>query len=47
MRDLAGADSAARTGDVLDEEGLTETFAELLRHQARDEVGRAAGDRGR
>ena len=42
-RDLAGRGVAARAADVLDEELLAESVGELLRHDARDDVGRTAG----
>ena len=43
LRDLSRADRAARAGDVFDDERLPETLTELLRKQARDQVGRTAG----
>jgi hypothetical protein len=40
LGDRIGADGAARTGAVLDHDGLTETFAELGRHQPPDDIDR-------
>ena len=41
-RDTADTDGAARTGDVLDDDGLAEGGAHALGHDARDHVRRAA-----
>jgi hypothetical protein len=42
-RDLAGRGVAACATDVLDKELLAESVGKRLRHEARDDVGRAAG----
>ena len=41
-RDLTGRGVAACAADVLDKELLAETVGKFLRHEARDDVGRAA-----
>ena len=41
--DLTGRSVAACSTDVLDKELLAKAVGKLLRHQARDDVGRAAG----
>src|SRR4051812_24526370 len=43
LRDLHGADAAARAADILDIELLAELLAELLHDEPRENVGRAAG----
>ena len=43
LRDQSDADRAARAGPVLDQHRLAELCAELLRHRAGHDVGRAAG----
>ena len=40
---LGGADDAGGAGAVLDEERLLESFAQLLRDVAADQIGRAPG----
>jgi hypothetical protein len=44
--DELGADIAGGARPVLDDERLFEPFRQPLRHQPRDDVGRAAGDDG-
>ena len=43
LRDLVGADRAAAAAGVLDHDGLAEGFADLLREDARKQIGGAAG----
>jgi hypothetical protein len=43
LGDELGADIAAGAGPVLDHEGLAQNFSHLRRHDAADNVGRAAG----
>ena len=43
LRDRIGADDRAGAGPVLDDEGLLELFGEMLRDDARVDVGRTAG----
>jgi hypothetical protein len=37
------ADDAARAGAIFNDHRLSETFRNLLRHEPRDEIGRASG----
>ena len=43
LEDHLGADAAGRAGTVLDDKGLAEALRQLLGHDARDHVRRAAG----
>jgi hypothetical protein len=43
FRDGIGADGAARAGPVLDHDGLAKLSADLVHHDARDDIAGAAG----
>ena len=42
FRDCVGADDAARSGTVIDDDGLTPDFSELLADRSRSDIERSA-----